>query len=55
MDLFVGNLMMGLNTNGVKRKHSRVIQNLNNFFDKTKAKKANGQLICEQDVQITGI
>ena len=40
---------------GVKRKYLRVIQDLNNFSDKTKAKKANGQLICEQDVQITGI
>lgn len=39
----------------MKRKHSRVIQNLNNFFDKTKAKKANGQLICEQDVMVSGM
>jgi Uma2 family endonuclease len=40
---------------GMKRKHLRLIQNLNNYFDKTKAKKANGQLICEQDVMVTGI
>ena len=39
---------------GMKRKHLRLIQNLNNFFDKTKAKKANGQLICQQDIQISG-
>ena len=40
---------------GMKRKHLRIIQALNLCFDKTKAKQQRGQLICEQDVMLTGI
>jgi Uma2 family endonuclease len=40
---------------GMKRKHLRLIQTLNILFDNTKAKKEKGQLICEQDVMVTGI
>ena len=40
---------------GMKRKHLRIIQNLNLRFDITKAKQERGQLICEQDVMLTGI
>ena len=40
---------------GMKRKHLRIIQKLNLRFDKTKAKQERGQLICEQDVMLTGI
>ncbi len=38
-----------------KRKHLPIIQVLNFCFDKTKAKQERGQLICEQDVMLTGI
>ncbi|MBC7571132.1 MAG: Uma2 family endonuclease [Spirosoma sp.] len=38
-----------------KRKHLPIIQALNFCFDKTKAKQERGQLICEQDVMLTGI
>ena len=40
---------------GMKRKHLRIIQNLNLRFDSTRAKQERGQLICEQDVMLTGI
>lgn len=40
---------------GLKRKHLRIIQHLNLRFDATKAKWERGQLICEQDVMLTGI
>ena len=40
---------------GMKRKHLRIIQNLNLLFDKTRAKQERGMLICEQDVMLTGI
>ncbi|WP_460961458.1 Uma2 family endonuclease [Spirosoma litoris] len=40
---------------GMKRKHLRIIQNLNLRFDTTRAKQERGQLICEQDVMLTGI
>jgi Uma2 family endonuclease len=40
---------------GMKRKHLRLIQILNLLFDTTKAKQQKAQLICEQDVQLTGI
>lgn len=39
----------------MRRKHLRIIQALNLLFDTTKAKKERGQLICEQDVMLTGI
>lgn len=44
-----------IRTGGMKRKHLRIIQALNLAFDKTKAKQQRGQLICEQDVMLTGI
>lgn len=40
---------------GMKRRHLKIIQSLNLRFDATKAKKNRGQLICEQDVMLTGI
>lgn len=40
---------------GMKRKHLRIIQQLNLRFDLTQAKQERGQLICEQDVMLTGI
>ncbi|TAE31959.1 MAG: Uma2 family endonuclease [Cytophagales bacterium] len=40
---------------GMKRNHLRLIQLLNLLFDKTKAKQENALLLCEQDVQLTGI
>lgn len=39
----------------MKRKHLPIIQALNLAFDKTKAKQQRGQLICEQDVMLSGI
>ena len=44
-----------IKSSGLKRKHLRIIQALNLQFDKTKAKTQRGQLICEQDVMLTGI
>ncbi len=44
-----------IKSSGMKRKHLRIIQALNLRFDKTKAKTERGQLICEQDVMLTGI
>jgi Uma2 family endonuclease len=40
---------------GMKRKHLKLVRALSELFDTTQAKKERGQLICEQDVQITGI
>ena len=40
---------------GLKRKHLKLVRVLVELFDTTKAKKQRGQLICEQDVQLTGI
>ena len=40
---------------GMNRKHLYLISILNELFDNTKAKKQRGQLVCEQDVKITGI
>lgn len=40
---------------GMKRKHLRLIKQLNRLFLKTKAHVAGGELICEQDVMVTGI
>ena len=40
---------------GMKRKHLKLVRVLSELFDTTKAKKQRGQLICEQDVQLTGI
>jgi Uma2 family endonuclease len=40
---------------GIKRKHLKLVRVLVELFDTTKAKKQRGQLICEQDVQLTGI
>ncbi|TAE37192.1 MAG: Uma2 family endonuclease [Runella slithyformis] len=40
---------------GMKNKHLYLISNLSELFDKTIAKKQRGQLICEQDVMLTGI
>ncbi|TAG65093.1 MAG: Uma2 family endonuclease, partial [Runella slithyformis] len=40
---------------GIKSKHLYLIGNLSELFDKTIAKKQRGQLICEQDVMLTGI
>ena len=40
---------------GVKRKHLRLIKQLNRLFLKTTAHKAGGELICEQDVMLTGL
>lgn len=44
-----------IKSSSMKRKHLRIIQALNLCFDKTKAKAERGQLICEQDVMLTGI
>ncbi len=44
-----------IRTGGMKRRHLRIIQALNLAFDKTQAKQQRGQLICEQDVMLTGI
>ena len=44
-----------IKSSGMKRRHLRIIQALNLCFDKTKAKTERGQLICEQDVMLTGI
>lgn len=44
-----------IQSSGMKRRHLRIIQALNLAFDKTKAKQERGQLICEQDVMLTGI
>lgn len=40
---------------GMKRNHLRIIRQLNRLFLKTNAHKAGGELICEQDVMLTGI
>lgn len=40
---------------GVKRKHLKLIKHLNRLFLQTKAHQAGGELICEQDVMLTGI
>ncbi|MEI7582039.1 Uma2 family endonuclease [Runella sp.] len=40
---------------GMKNKHLYLISILNELFDKTDAKKLRGQLLCEQDVMLTGI
>jgi Uma2 family endonuclease len=40
---------------GMKRKHLKLVRALTELFDTTKAKKQRGQLICEQDVQLSGI
>ncbi|MFN8345926.1 MAG: Uma2 family endonuclease [Spirosomataceae bacterium] len=40
---------------GMKRKHLKIIQALNLLFDKTNAKQQKAQLICEQDVLLSGI
>lgn len=44
-----------IKSGGRKRKHLRIIQNLNLRFDTTRAKQERGQFICEQDVMLTGI
>lgn len=44
-----------IKSSGMKRKHLRIIQALNLCFDKTTAKTQRGQLICEQNVMLTGI
>ncbi|MFN3850505.1 MAG: Uma2 family endonuclease [Spirosomataceae bacterium] len=40
---------------GMKRKHLKLVKILNRLFSKTKAYEAGGELICEQDVMLTGI
>jgi len=40
---------------GMKRKHLRLIKQLNRLFLLTSAHRAGGELICEQDVMLTGI
>ena len=40
---------------GMKRKHLKLVRVLSELFDTTKAKKQRGQLVCEQDVQLTGL
>ena len=40
---------------GMNRKHLKLIKALNRLFLKTNAHKAGGELICEQDVMLTGI
>ena len=40
---------------GMKRKHLKLIKILNRLFLKTKAHQDGGELICEQDVMLTGI
>lgn len=44
-----------IKTGGMKRKHLRLIKKLNRLFLLTHAHKAGGELICEQDVMLTGI
>ncbi|WP_461076474.1 Uma2 family endonuclease [Spirosoma flavus] len=39
----------------MKRKHLQLIRQLNRLFLQTKAHQAGGELICEQDVMLTGI
>ncbi|MEZ4901223.1 MAG: Uma2 family endonuclease [Spirosomataceae bacterium] len=39
----------------MKRKHLKVIKRLNRLFLLTKAHQVGGELICEQDVMLTGI
>lgn len=38
-----------------KRKHLQLIKRLNRLFLQTNAHEAGGELICEQDVMLTGI
>lgn len=40
---------------GMKRKHLQLIKRLNRLFLTTFAHQQGGELICEQDVQLTGI
>ena len=40
---------------GMKRRHLRLIKELNRRFLQTNAHKAGGELICEQDVMLSGI
>ncbi|MFN4146630.1 MAG: Uma2 family endonuclease [Runella sp.] len=40
---------------GMKNKHLYLISILYDFFDKTKAKVQRGKLLCEQDIQLSGI
>ncbi|MFD2569764.1 Uma2 family endonuclease [Spirosoma soli] len=40
---------------GMKRKHLQLIKRLNRLFIRTAAHAAGGELICEQDVMLTGI
>jgi Uma2 family endonuclease len=40
---------------GMNRKHLRLIKKLNRLFLKTKNHKNGGELICENDVMLTGI
>ena len=44
-----------IKSSGMKRKHLRLIEQLNRLFLKTAAHEAGGELICEQDVMLTGI
>ena len=39
----------------MKRKHLKLIKQLNRLFLQTKAHASGGELICEQDVMLTGI
>lgn len=39
----------------MKRKHLQLIKRLNRLFLRTNAHEAGGELICEQDVMLTGI
>ncbi|WP_223834188.1 Uma2 family endonuclease [Spirosoma profusum] len=39
----------------MERKHLQLIRQLNRLFLQTSAHKAGGELICEQDVVLTGI
>ena len=40
-------------SSSIKRKHLRLIKQLNRLFLKTAALKAGGERICEQDVMLT--
>jgi Uma2 family endonuclease len=40
---------------GMKKKHLKLIKKLSRLFAVTKAYKNGGELICEQDVMLTGI
>lgn len=44
-----------IRTGGMKRRHLKLIKILSRLFATTTAYQAGGELICEQDVMLTGI